>query len=699
MGNSHPTFRTRARLLNQLGEQLIKNESIALLELIKNSYDADASFCLVEMKDLTNPDTGTITILDDGSGMDYDIITNVWLEVGTNYKDQIKKSIKSHTLVFNRIPLGEKGIGRLGAHRLGHEIEVITRKDGCKECRLFINWDKVNSSAYIEDLPVEIEEREPVVFGNGHGTQITIRRLRGQWTRATARECARSVTSLNSPFEDQGSFRVELMLPDSDWLDGLMRFSDIEQYKLFSFEAKMQGTEIVDFHYEFQPFPTMGKLKPRKILFDHIKSKHLDRLSMDGTTDLDLEKEKIGPVLMKGIIFDLDSKVLSIGVQDKKGLREYLAKNGGIRVFRDNLRVWDYGEPENDWLGMDEKRVNQPTFKLSNKLVLGAVYLDSTQSTGLVEKANREGFVTNVAYETFKNACVYVIEKIEFFRREDKDLLRKQYGPTSKDEPVITSIEEAKAIIEKYVQSETAKKEMNLYLDRIQEDYRRITGSLIKSAGAGLNLIVVIHQMQKILKNITAGLKKNSPIEQIEVQVKTLSALVEGYSILVKNSEVKNRNLKGLINNSVFNVSFRLEAHKIALDPAYEARTSGLDGICSESHVMNAIMNLFDNSIWWLGYARTPDPTIFIDISQDLPGYTTVLFADNGPGFALPTEELGQPFVSAKPGGMGIGLHLTNQIMQSLNGRLIFPDIGDFDIPSQYANGAKIALAFKKGNK
>ena len=86
-------------------------------------------------------------------------------------------------------------------------------------------------------------------------------------------------------------------------------------------------------------------------------------------------------------------------------------------------------------------------------------------------------------------------------------------------------------------------------------------------------------------------------------------------------------------------------------------------------------------------------------VSPDLFGYITIVIADNGPGFAIPIELLGKPFISGKPNGMGIGLHLNTLIMDSLGGKVIFPSWGDFSIPIKYKNGAIIALAFKNGDK
>lgn len=690
-----PHFKARARLLNQLGDQLIKNESIALLELIKNSYDADASYCLIQMKDISSPTNGEIVILDDGCGMDYSTLENVWLEIGTSNKEATNGSPKKRTPAFNRFPLGEKGIGRLGAHRLGREIEVISRTKDGEECRLFINWDEINSSRYVEDLPILLEKRRPQTFQNNFGTQITIRRLRGDWSRGMVRDCARAITSLNSPFEEKGAFRAELSLPNSDWLDSILKFPEIEQYKLFTFEATLFKNEITDFKYSFAPYPTMQKLSPRNLGMEEIRN-FTKMVRHDGKTEIILDPDAVGPIRFKGIIFDLSAKVLSVGVQDKKGLRDYLSDNGGIRVFRENMRIWDYGEKENDWLDLDEKRVNNPSFKLSNKLLLGAVYLDGSKSAGLVEKANREGFVSNQHYQEFKAACSFLLERVEFLREKDKDLLRTYYGVSAKSEPVLSTLAEVKTVVEKHVKGQNARDEINRYLIRIQDDYEKITESLIKSAGAGLNLIVVIHQVQKIIKNILSGIRNKISLERLEEQVKMLAALVEGYSILVKSSNIKSRSINSLIENAVFNTSFRLRDHGITLNPAFRQNSSALEAIFSESHAMNALMNLFDNSIWWLGYASTKNPSIFIDVSDALAGFRTIVFADNGPGFALPTEELCKPFISAKPGGTGIGLHLTQEIMRALKGKLIFPELGEFQIPVEYRRGALIALAFRK---
>lgn len=703
----NPSFKTRARVLNQLGEQLIKSEAIALLELIKNSYDADASECNVIMHNPTSAINGRITIKDDGEGMDLSTLSTAWLEIGTSYKEDLKSSEKTkRTPKFNRLRLGEKGIGRLGVHRLGKQIEIISKQLGRKECRLYIDWNTIEKSKYLEDIPIELIERESIEFLKGSGTKITISQLRLPWTRGMARDCARSILSLNSPFESKDNFIATFNIQNSEWLKGLMQYDDIEHYKLFEFDIEMSGSAIIKFNYDFLPWPTMTKLKPRHLTINDKEIYNLRRMVYKSENDkelqeIDLSKHKIGNVRFKGVIFDRDSNILNLGLElkDKKGFKEYLDKNGGVRVFRDNMRVMDYGESGNDWLDLGGRRVNLPTKRISNNIILAAVYLDREDSTDLIEKANREGFVENEAYEMIFHAIRFSIDRIESLRKTDKDLLRKQYGTKSSSEPVITSISELKNVVEQNVKDQNTVNEINRYLDRIEDEYENITNSLIKSAGAGLNLTIVIHQIEKIIKEVKAMLKQKAAFSVLEERIKTLSDLIEGYSILVRKSEKKVRNLKGIIDQCVFNIEFRLDAHEIKLNAKYKNRKTNLDAICSEDHVLNALMNLFDNSIWWLGYSKTKNPEIYLDISNSLPGYVSILIADNGPGFTKPTDEIIKPFVSDKPGGMGIGLHLTHQIMESLGGKLIFPDLDIFDIPEQFENGAIIALAFKKGGR
>lgn len=209
-------FKTRARLLSQLGQQLIKSESVALVELVKNSYDADASHCSVSLKNLEDKENASIVIEDDGCGMNAQIVKDVWMEIGTAYKSEEKKQLRK-TPIHRRNVLGEKGIGRFGVHRLGFDIEIVTRMENQNECVLKIDWKKIEESFYIEEFPVSLYERAPLVFEKGHGSRITITGLRDVWTRGRVRDIAREINSLSSPFVSNESFLVDIKV-DNDWL-------------------------------------------------------------------------------------------------------------------------------------------------------------------------------------------------------------------------------------------------------------------------------------------------------------------------------------------------------------------------------------------------------------------------------------------------------------------------------------------------
>ena len=125
------SFKPKARLILQLGDRLIANEKIAISEIVKNSYDACARKVTVTMNNINNPDKAEIIISDDGKGMDLDILENVWMEPGTDYKE--KQLENSEFSDCNRLPIGEKGIGRFGVHKLGNKIELISKKKNSKE--------------------------------------------------------------------------------------------------------------------------------------------------------------------------------------------------------------------------------------------------------------------------------------------------------------------------------------------------------------------------------------------------------------------------------------------------------------------------------------------------------------------------------------------------------------------------------------
>lgn len=692
-------FKPRARLLLQLGEQLIRNESIALLEIVKNSYDADARNVDIYMDNIDNPKGGTIVIEDDGFGMDSFIIENVWMEPGSDYKSKLFEKGEV-TPIYERLPIGEKGIGRFGVHKLGSEIEVISKKINKNEIYLKINWNKLNEFKYLEQVPFTLVERNsPKIYStNKSGTSIKISDLKILWKRGIFRNIYRSLSSLVSPFKTNDSFQINFYTDKEKWLEGLLTWEEIKDFSLYNFKIEIEDNVINKFIYNFTPWTSLNKLLPRKITQDDEGIKKLKYIIDSNGNKFNLNKFNIGKIIIKGYIFDRDAKMLSLGaVSDRKGLKEYLDQNGGVRVYRDGMRVYDYGEPDNDWLELDIKRVNFPTKGLSNNIIISAVEIKREDSTDLKEKSNREGFVENEAFFAFKDSILYSLSLVESLRFIDKQKIRLFYGPTRKSEPVLESIGNLKLLIEENIKDVDQRENVINAIMKIEEDYKVIQETLLKSAGIGLNMSVYVHEIEKILLEVKKVVLSEKVSKRLTSLIDHLDNLIGGYAEIIRKSSKTKEDLKKIIGQALFNTEFRLKAHNISVISNYEHFKSDLKVKISRSLIIATLMNLIDNSIYWLDYSNTEKKKLFISITDDEEGYLSVILADNGTGFALPEDEIVKPFVTAKPlgAGMGLGLHLANEIMIAHKGKLTFPDWGDYEIPHDFKNGAIICLNFK----
>lgn len=205
-------FRPYARLMNILGDQLITDKKVAVIEIIKNSYDADANFVKVrfnnmsniKFNDLSKEDQAYIEIEDDGCGMSLDIIKNIWLRPATPNKFD-KKKRKNNKTEKGRIIQGEKGIGRFAIHKLGEKIELYTKAKGQNEVKLEMNFidfnpddlnlfnqqtdykllDEVSNNWYVQSPPERIT--------NESGTVIRIYNIREHWSQNDYKELYKNI--------------------------------------------------------------------------------------------------------------------------------------------------------------------------------------------------------------------------------------------------------------------------------------------------------------------------------------------------------------------------------------------------------------------------------------------------------------------------------------------------------------------------
>lgn len=718
-------FKARARLLPQLGDMLIKSEDVAFLELIKNSYDADADNVTVLMENLTNPDKGIIIIEDDGVGMNMEIILNVWLELASNYKTE--KVLNSELTPKGRLPIGEKGIGRLGVHKLGNKIQLISKKINEKEVHVNIDWREFEKGDYLENVPIKVIEKFiPEYFKEKiSGTYIMVSDFnkKTKWERGKFREIQRVITSFTSPFEETNeSFKPTIdILDQPEWLKDVVTWSDIKDHSIITFEIEIEGQEITLFDYNYRPSSIFEKAKSRTIRYGNFKNENnseiefiTDKLVEANKTILEETKKSepidvsgLGVIKFKGYIFNLEAFVIKDTVSDKKGLKKYLSENSGIKVYRGTepnennkasyVRVYNYGEPGNDWLGLNLKRVNFPS-SISNNLIVGGVFLDREKTKELKEKTDRQGFIEDENYNKFRDAISHCVSVIDIFRRADVKALRDLYGPKGGDEPVVSSINKLRNLVnEKIKNDKPLNVAINKYIDDIETSYTTIQTNLLKTAGAGLSLGIVLHEVEKVIQEIL-HIIKNDNANNVGELVRRLSKLVKGYSEIFRTSSRTNIELSKVIDDALFSVEFRLKAHEIELIKEFKKSNSIVS--LSKGLVEGVIINLIDNSIYWLDVAKKEYKTIlkkkiFIDVI-DTELNVHIILADNGTGFLLNTDEVTQPFVTAKKSGMGLGLHIANEIMLSHKGKIDFPDFSEYQIPEEFKGGAIVSLIFPK---
>jgi len=689
-------FKISPRVLSHFGEDLIRNESIAILELVKNSYDACSSVCMVEFF-FENDKLNKIIIEDDGYGMNLETIINVWLVVGTENKKDITKQS-----VCKRIPLGEKGIGRLGVHKLGKKIELISKKENSKEVRLFIDWTKLENIKEIEEFRIEINENEkPNYFINSTGTKIIVTDLKTSWDRRKLREIYRSINSLNNPFDNSNDdFKVIVKSNTNIFID-LPDFEDINNSALYFAKCKIQNDKIKEFKYEFKPWSTLTRISKGRVKTEKDFGDFQLRLSRGRGRNLEnftLENYNIGTIEFEIAIFDNDSQILNYANIEKKSLRDYLKENGGIRIYRDGVRVYDYGEKGNDWLGIDLKRVHRVGGNISNNIVIGAVKLrDRSKSSDLKEKTNREGFVENEAYRVFRDAVSFALDLIVTERNIDKQKLTMLYKKNKVIEPVLSDLTEVMEIVEKKIRKKETKDEILKYLLRINDQYKEIKSILIRSANAGLNLAVVIHEMEKLTAGLVSSINHREFEKAIDITLQ-LEKIIRGYSVMIKNSSIKKGKLFDVVRLAFDNYEFRFKDHNVNDISEY----SDLKGFYAKSEAVSVLTNLLDNSLFWLSYSRTKNRTISAFITDKIEDYNSIVVSDNGPGFKIPPEVAVKPFITGKPNaiGSGLGLHIADEMMKAMKGQLLFLDENDIEFPKKVlehgATKAIVALCFRK---
>ncbi|WP_083300867.1 ATP-binding protein [Jeongeupia sp. USM3] len=790
-------FEFKARVLLELGEELISSDAIALYELVKNSLDAESPSVLIDIcigmqysaymqlkglvesyesmgaeaefdidefnesisaywdskatdwskerfeKHYGKPKTlyeirenlevaylqsSRIAIIDTGSGMSLKLLSGDYLTVGTPTRlEQKKKLIKAtvgnssrlqYTHTNTKIPLGEKGIGRLSAMRLGHYITLKTKQTHDKEWhRLRMDWrpaaqdPTLNANDPILDFkpfsyPCEVDEV------SRSGTEIFIRDLKGDWSLEKIQRIAKEdLAKIADPFQSltankfikvryQGN-PVTVPILDREPLkycdaivDAKLRYTNNNEPELTI------SVNYLEHHRE----------KTVTIKSDHLRSCVREEVSAkkkNGQKPLLVDAEivahalnHLGPWEMKfywfnrGRIRKRDSELYTNLIE--VFLNQW---GGGLLVYRDGYRVYPYGERSDDWLALDKKALASGAFKLNRAQIAGYLRLSSIANPLLQDQTNREGFRDTLDKEALRRLLRYVI--IGYCRPFLEEVERECDSPIEQvaedvEKRISTSKEVAVATLQKISES-TPSESQNVakvmhHLEEVSEAWERAKLRIrnfekdmegyIHLAGVGLMLEFIAHELSRItqdtLKAVAAG---NLSPDVVQAQLKTLEKRVRILDELsIPGRQIRQlENIKDVVMILAEFHQTKAERHEISLhvNEVSSGKSEWREKI-EKGQLLQILDNLLSNSFYWLSnrFDKSKQGEISIQLDRI---EREIRLSDNGPGISEDrADEIFDQFVTSKPprDGRGLGLFIARKLAEENNAtlQLIGPD-------------------------
>lgn len=712
---NYVSFKAKAHLLKLLGDELIGDDRLAIFELVKNAYDADAIRVDVTL-DVESNDPKIIVRDYDGCGMNLDTIVEKWMEIGTDSK---RKSNRQRSPKYNRMPLGEKGVGRLAVHKLGTKLTINTRAEGNPECKIKIDWSSlINESNYIEEARVGVEElQSPDVFKGGEtGTRIEINNLNNKtWARGDIRRLKRLLTSLVSPFNEVSDFSVNLFVPGREKdIEDVLGAEDVLSRAVWRYDVLIDENAKFSYSYVFNPPSLFKELSPCSESSDNgrlelIPPNKSEKASREEEVKENIllakpDMEGIGPISGTFYFYLRDRKILN-ALGAYQDVTKYLDEQTGVRIYRDGIRVFNYGEVGDDWLDLNTTRINAPGKKIANNMVIASIDLDLELSFELKEKTNREGFDENLTYKRFRWIVLSALDKFYQLHFDHRESIRGVIdGETraAKQDPDVKFTENIESI-RSSLKKHGLEKEIGGKINRIESDYKQMRDVTLSSGIAGINLAVIFHEVERGVDELNAAIKRNDSHEVLLSRSDNLSKLLEGFTPLLRRNEQKNFSIKALVKRVLDLSEHRFQHHGVTIscpllaDESPEFKIKGPFGL-----LQAALTNLVDNSIHWTQLKAEMEserygPAIrLLTLTDWFKEGPALIIVDNGPGFDIPPDQAIQPFKTTRSAGMGLGLYYADKVMETIGGRLIITTCEELDLPDAGAfSGAAIAMVFK----
>lgn len=708
--------RPYARLLTMMGDQLIKNEKIALIELIKNSYDADADWVQIRFNDfkiaddentLVATDDSSIEIEDNGIGMSFSTIRKSWMNPASPTKYLKKQAGERRSKFKGRVIQGEKGIGRFAIYKIGATVEIFTKEhlDDSKEIYLLSDFSKFdnelirevnnedNDPLFLEQLEFEYEIHEKpekidrsefhfknnIIKKDSHGTLIRIENIKGSWSKDKIDDIIHDIKRIKSPFEIEDKirkFQIDVTL------NGKSIFA--EESGEDPLEALLRKAPIKVKNGEFSNNRLRFNLNGKEIEYDLTRlasSEDFNKRFIDGQGKLKRQPE-CGPFSFEYYVFDLRGKSTVppkywLDSKDKKAVKSHR-----IYLSRDSIRVYPYGDADDDWLEVDKKRgTSKAGYFLSNDQTIGRIEITQEFNPKLKDKTNREGLLEiGNAFDDFKviNRAILNIIHQEF-QKYKASLDQKEAQKILKEKEIEKEFRNISEHLDKNDDGKGKRilknlrdkyeKEKDYLIDRaeVTEDLAAVGLSV---EAASHDLMLMMNKAKRGLDTIIVSLRgKNPDLEEIEGELeKTRGQLaiiedqIKGIQPLFRSSKTrrKDHRVEEIIKKVI--KYFTQDLDELGIQLEVKKKGPPLVVKTYESVLLQPLINLIDNSIYWLKSIDKKDKKIRITLN----GKTNELkYSDSGPGiWDDDIEYIFEPFFSTKGEGRGLGLYICRQILE-----------------------------------
>ena len=729
-------FEPYARLLTMLSEQLIKNEVVALTEIVKNAYDADSPWVKITFdnfdSNMVAEKNSKIIIEDAGCGMSESTLKNDFINPASAHKKIEKEAGKKTPL--GRIYQGEKGIGRFSLFKLGKKITVITKTEkDIKARRLEMDLSKYedefikgNNEQYkLNEIPLEYNASDDTDFSEeifldnclrkrlNKGTIIIVEELNDKWGKSKFEKLKSDLFSLMGNVYGEGFsiyfFEGNAFVPTVEFTEKKTLDNIIEQKAVLNVEGSYdeKGKKYIYTINKKEKEVGFGdKTISGLSLFKDFKKSVVDRnLSFDDYTTT------CGNFQFRFYVFDPDKKNARSKYRLTEGDWEIVKKNR-VFLYRDGIRVFPYGSVKDDWLQVDTIRgTKRASAMFSNDQVVGYVDISYSGNPNLKDKTNREGLLeVGESYSDFLSIIQIFLQYIKVYYYDEynkqKNVIKK-FDKQSKND-----LEQVfKEVIAKCSDS-SMKKKIESIKKKVDEqnDYNlgriRVVEDL---AGIGLSIQATHHDLGNFIRKCYNVIddynlqlirtddeytEKKVVVEKIERLrgiISAMEAVLADMKNLFASTQHKSKSIRVsvLLNKVLGYYSNVFETKKIDFDLKNIGNSVVVINM-PEALLMTIFINILDNALYWLEDEEVKEKKIRITINSD---ENYMVFSDNGPGiYPEEKEKIFEAFFTGKGiDGRGLGLYICRQFLDRYD-----YSIGVVDNFKYSLGGADFLIDFNK---